>query len=167
MFLNILTIRNVSNFILPFSHSRFPIYIHTNDTLCKLCFKLFVQDSKVRVSEVGILGLIEHYCECSVEYTKFYNTTLSCSEGSVTFSSTIAHASNDGAVTAAVLVETFEAALSKEDNPTVTIDGQELEVSVPVDEETLSASSMGLLVAVIAASCSVHVCMATCIIIIW
>ena len=78
---------------------------------------------------MAILGLIQTYCECPVDSTKFHNSTTSCSKGTITFSSTLAHASDDGTVTATVLIELFEAVLAKDGNPTISVDGKELVVS--------------------------------------
>ena len=101
----------------------------------------------METTEVTILGLIQTYCKCSVDKTKFHNSTSSCSRGTVTFSSTLAHASDDGSVTAAVLIETFEAAIAKEDDPIITVDGQELAVSIPVDDDCSSFITTGLFIA--------------------
>ena len=101
----------------------------------------------MEATEVAILGLIQTYCECSVDNTKFHNSTTSCSRGTVTFSSTLAHASDDGSVTAAVLIDTFEAALAKADNPTITVDGQELAVSMQTDDGSNLVGTTGLFVA--------------------
>ena len=89
----------------------------------------------MEATEVAILGLIQTYCECSVNSTNFHNSTASCSRGTVTFSSTLAHASDDGAVIASTLIEAFEAGLAKADNPTITVDGQELAVSMQTDDD--------------------------------
>ena len=91
---------------------------------------------------MAVLGLFQTYCTCSVEKSKFYNSTSSCSEGVVTFSSILAHASDDGSVTATVLIETFEVAVVAEDNPTITVDGQELAVSVPPDDASTSMTGL-------------------------
>ena len=90
--------------------------------------------------EVAILDLIQALCECSVDHAKFHNSTTSCSGGNVTFFSTLAHATDDGTVTAMVLIETFKAGLSKEDYPTITLYGQELVVSLPVDDDCNSST---------------------------
>ena len=90
----------------------------------------------MEATEVALLGLIKSYCECQVDNTKFHNSSSSCSNGTVTFSSTLAHASDDGSVNAAVIIETFETALFKVDNPTITVDGQELAVSMLADDDS-------------------------------
>ena len=90
----------------------------------------------MEATEEAILGLIKTYCECPVDSTNFHNSSSSCSNGTVTFSSILAHASDDGSVTATVIIETFEAALSKDINPTITVDGQELVVYVPADDDS-------------------------------
>ena len=91
--------------------------------------------------EVAILDLIQTLCECSVDNAKFHNSTTSCSGGNVTFSSTLAHASDDGTVTAMVLIQTFKEGLSKQDYPTITLYGQELVVSLPVDDDCNSSTT--------------------------
>ena len=106
---------------------------------------------------MAILGLIQTYCECRVERTSFHNSTASCSGGTVTFSSTLAHASDDGSVTATVLIETFEAALVKEDDPTITVDGEELVVSMPTDDEGNLVDTTSLLFAGFSAAILVSV----------
>ena len=96
-----------------------------------------MQDEQVEASEVAILGLIQTYFECSVNNNSFDNSTTNCSEGTVTFSSTLAYASDDGSVTATVLIEMFEAALINDEHVTITVDGQELVVSIypPIDDD--------------------------------
>ena len=91
--------------------------------------------------EVAIVGLMQIYCDCPVNNTMFHNSTTSCSSGALTFSSILAHASDNGTVTATVLIETFKAGLSKEDYPTITFYGHEFAVSVPVDEGCNSSSA--------------------------
>ena len=91
--------------------------------------------------EVAILGLIQTYCKCPVDNAKFHNSTSSCSNGVVTFSSTLAHVSDDGTVTATVLIEAFKAELSKEDHPTITAYGQELAVYLPVEDDSDSSNN--------------------------
>ena len=98
----------------------------------------------MEATEVAILDLMQTYCECPMEDTKFYNSTSSCSRGRVTFSSTLAHASDDGSVTAMVLIETFEVALAKEDDPTITVDGQELAISMATDDDNNLVGATGL-----------------------
>ena len=100
-----------------------------------------MKDESLETIEVATLSLIQTYCDCPVNNTKFHNSTSTCSSGTVTFSSTLAHASDDGSVTATVLIETFEVGLSKEDHPTITVYGQELTVSLPVDEDSSSSCS--------------------------
>ena len=113
--------------------------------------------------EMAILDLIQIYCNCSVHNAKFNNSTTSCSGGIVTFSSTLAHASDDGTVTATVLIDVFEAALAKADNPTITVDGQELEVSL-LDEDSNSCTSALIAVGVVSAvlvsvmACIIAIC---------
>ena len=75
----------------------------------------------------------------------------------MTFSSTLAHASDDGQVTATVLIDAFEAALAKEDNPTITVDGQELAVSVPPDDDNNLIGTTGMFFAGFAAAVLVSV----------
>ena len=70
----------------------------------------------------------------------------------MTFSSTLAHASDDGTVTATVLIEAFEAGLAKEDDPTITFDGQELAVSMPADDDNNISGRTGLFFAGFAAA---------------
>ena len=93
---------------------------------------------------MAVLDLLQSYCACSVEKSKFYNSTSSCSQGIMTFSSILAHASDDGSVTASVLIETLEAAIIKEDNPTIAVNGQELAVSVPPDDDSNMSLLFGL-----------------------
>ena len=119
----------------------------------------------METTEAAILGLIQTYCECSVDKTKFHNSTSSCSRGTVTFSSTLAHASDYGSVTATVLIETFEAAIVKEDNPIITIDGQEYQVSIPLDDDCSSVGTTGLFFA--AFSVAILVSVVVFFIIIW
>ena len=90
----------------------------------------------MEATEVAILGLMQTYCECPVNNSKFHNSTASCSRGTVTFSSTLAHASDNGSVIATTLIETFEVALAKEDHPTITVDGQQLAVLMSADDDT-------------------------------
>ena len=101
----------------------------------------FVKENSLGMIEVAILDLIKTLCGCSVEDAKFHNSNTSCSGGNVTFSSTLAHASDDGTVTATVLIETFKAGLSKEDYSTITFYGQELVVFLPVDDDCNSSST--------------------------
>ena len=84
--------------------------------------------------------------------------------GSVTFSSTLAHASDDGTVTASVLIEIFNASLSKEYHPTITFYGQELAINVPVDDDDNSFGTMVLFIGGIASAVvvSVVVCIIVC-----
>ena len=117
--------------------------------------------------EVAILGLIQAYCECSVDSTKFHNSTTSCSRGTVTFSSTIAHASDDGTVTATVLIDVFEAALAKADSPTITVDGQELAVSMQPDDDSNLVGTTGLFFTGFAAAIVLSVAIFFIIIIWW
>ena len=65
-------------------------------------------------------------------------------------------------VTAALIVETFEAAVLgyKKDNPTSTVDGQELPVYLPLDEDTISSGTMGSLIAGLVTASTV--CAVTC-----
>ena len=90
--------------------------------------------------EVAIMDLIQTYCRCPVDNAKFLNSTSSCTRGIVTFSSTLAHASDDGTVIATTLTDTFEAAIVKEESPTIMVDGKELAVSMQVDEDDDSSS---------------------------
>ena len=114
---------------------------------------------------MAILGLIESYCMCPIDNTKFHNTSLSCSRGKVSFNSILAHASDDGSVTALVLLDTFEAGLSKTDNPTITIDGQELTLYMPLDEDIISSGAISPLIAGLIAASTFFAL--TCIIITW
>ena len=100
-----------------------------------------MKDESLETIGEAVLRLMQTYCDCPLNNTKFHNSTSTCSSGTVTFSSTLAHASEDGTVTATVLIETFEAGLSKEDHPTITVYGQELTVSLLVDEDSSSSSS--------------------------
>ena len=103
-----------------------------------------MKDESLETIEVAILGLMQEFCDCPVNSTKFYNSTSTCSSQAVTFTSTLAHASDDGSVTATVLIEIFEARLSKEENPTITIDGKELAVYLPLDEDNNLSSPIFL-----------------------
>ena len=103
-----------------------------------------MKDENLETTEVAIMGLMQEFCDCPVNSTKFYNSTSTCSSQAVAFSSTLVHASDDGSVIATVLIEIFKARLFKEEHPTITIDGQELAVSLPVDEENNSSSPIFL-----------------------
>ena len=115
------------------------------------CAQHTMQDGNVEAIEVAVLRLIQTYCACLLDSAKFINSTSSCSGGTVTFSSTLAHASDDGTVTATVLLETFEVALSKEENPTITVNGQELTVYVPSDDNSCFSITLALPIAGIVA----------------
>ena len=62
----------------------------------------------------------------------------------MTFTSTLAHASDDGTVTAAIQIEIFKAQVAKEDNPTITVDGQDLTVSMREDDDCSSVGAIGV-----------------------
>ena len=115
--------------------------------------------------EEAILDLMQTLCGCSLENTKFHNSNTSCSGGNVTFFSTLAHASDDGTVTATVLMETFKAGLSKEDYPTITLYGQELAVSLPVEYDCNSSSPSTTIPFVIGFASAMGVAVMACIII--
>ena len=121
----------------------------------------------MEATEAAILGLIQTFCDCSVDNTKFHNSTTSCSGGTVTFSSTLAHASDDGSVTATVLIETFEAALAKAVNPTINVDGEELVVyaDTTTDDDCNLFGTAFLFI--LASSAAFLMCMAIVFIIIW
>ena len=117
-----------------------------------------MQDNRLGAIEAAVLDQIQVYCMCPVDDAEFHNSTSSCSGGFLTFSSTLAHASDDGSVTASILIETLEAALSKEEDPTIPIDGEELAVDVPPDEEIDSFGGTNVFIIAIVsvtASCAV------------
>ena len=82
----------------------------------------------------------------------------------MTFSSTLAHASDDGSVTATVLIETFKTGLSKEEHPTITVYGQEWTIYWPVDDDCNSSHTTVLIIVGIVSA--ILVCVMACIIII-
>ena len=123
-----------------------------------------MKDNSLGLIEVAILDLIQTYCECSVDNATFHNSATSCSDATVTFSSNLAYASNDGSVTATVLMETFEAGVSKDNYPTITLNGKELNVSLPADVDDNSSCTANLIMVVIVSAMLVSV--VACIIII-
>ena len=84
----------------------------------------------------------------------------------MTFSSNLTHASDDGTVTAAVIIDIFEASLARADNPTITVNGKELAVYLPVedgDDDDNGSSCTPALIAVGVVS-AMLVCVMACII---
>ena len=94
-----------------------------------------LQDPHTLAIESAIKEHAQLSCSCSLINASFKESSQSCSNNILTFSTTFIYAASNGLLTASEIVEQLERDFSQGKNTTLTVNGQQLTVKDNVSQE--------------------------------
>ena len=94
-----------------------------------------LQDPHIPAIESAIKEHAQLSCSCSLINASFKESSQSCSNNILTFSTTFIYAASNGLLTASEIVEQLERDFSQGKNTTLTVNGQQLTVKDNVSQE--------------------------------
>ena len=96
---------------------------------------VFLKDHHIPAIESAIKEHAQLSCSCLLVNASFKESSQSCSNNILTFSSTFIYAASDGLLTASEIVEQLEKDFSQGKNTTLIVNGQQLTVNDDVSQK--------------------------------
>ena len=104
-----------------------------------------LQDRHIPAIESAIKEHAQLFCSCSLVNASFKESTQSCSNNILSFSSTFIYAASNGLLTSSEIVEQMERDFSPGRNTTLTVNGQQLTAINEMNESYSNSINGGVL----------------------